>query len=432
MPSLTRRTLSTVALVAVAATPALGAAPTAIQPGAPASIQPAASTASSDELTDVLYVSNNWGGTIDVLRGSGDYEKLGQINAIPDKKKRMAEIALNPIHWPIFLYIRHTAGEGHDQFVDDTYSTKDGKAVIVSRPSFADVVSIDTATNEINWRFKMTGFRSDHMAISPDGTRVAVSDSSANRVHVLDMATGDEVGTYSTGDRPHENVFSPDGKEIWTMSIGNVENSFDDVDQQRKDLLKGKRNITVVDATTFETKRTIDMRERLDDAGFDTHSDAVRPIAFTPDHSKAYFQVSYYGGFFEYDVAKDEITRNKTLPKNPALSPDRGTWVNDSRHHGLTMSPEGDKLCVAGTMDDYAMVVGREKLENGPIVGAKKPYWSTVSADGKDCIVSESESDSVTAISFDTGEKVTSVGVGDHPQRVRVGVIPSGWSGPKN
>ena len=91
------------------------------------------------------------------------------------------------------------------------------------------------------------------------------------------------------------------------------------------------------------------MRQRLDAFGRTDLSDAVRPAVFTPDESKLYFQVSFFNGFVEYDVATDRITRVKTLPKNPATSEDRTTWVNDSRHHGLSMSPDGTKLCVAGT-----------------------------------------------------------------------------------
>ena len=374
-----------------------------------------------------MFVSNNWDGTIDVLAGPGKLHSIGKINAIPDKKERLTQIALNPAAWIAFLYIRNTAGEGHDQYVDDTYSVDGGKSVVVSRPSFADVVSIDTATNKIKWRFPMTGFRADHMALSPDGSRVAVSDSSANLVHVLNVRTGVQEGQFKTGDKPHENVFSPDGKYLWNMSIGNVENAFDAPDQ---DWAKGDRHITVVDAETFQTVKTIDMRSRLDAAGRKDLSNAVRPIAFTPDFTKAYFQVSFFNGFAEYDVRNDKVTRLNELPKNPDLTPDRTKWVNDSRHHGLAMSPDGSSLCVAGTMDDYATVVDRESFRMGPRVTADKPYWATVSPDQKSCIISESGSDRVTSISFATGQKEYSTPVGDHPQRVRVGQIPEGWTSP--
>ncbi|WP_345562068.1 MULTISPECIES: YncE family protein [Streptomyces] len=393
---------------------------------APATVAGAAPDSSAAALREVMFVGNNWEGTADVIKSSGDFAKVGRINVIPDKDQRMAEINADPIRWIAFMTIRNSVGEGHDQFVDDMYSTPDGRSVVVSRPSFADVVSIDLATGSINWRFPVSGYRSDHMAVSPDGKRVAVSASTGNTVHVLDIVTGKQLGSFATGDKPHENIFSNDGKYIWNMSIGDVNTA---TDAPWLDWTKGNRLITVVDATTYKQVKVIDMRQRLDAIGLKEYSDAVRPAVFSPDESKLYFQVSFFNGFFEYDIATDKITRTKTLPKNPATSDDRTTFVNDSRHHGISMKPDGSKLCVAGTMDDYATVVDRATLQEGPLVPVAKPYWATVSGDGKSCVVSESGADQVTAIDFATGKKTVSVPVGDHPQRVRLGHVTAGWTG---
>lgn len=392
-----------------------------------APVAPAATTDTAAGLREVMFVGNNWDGTADVINSRGDFAKIGRINVIPDKDQRLTEIYLNPIKLIYFLGIRNGPGEGHDQFVDDMYSTPDGTAMVVSRPSFADVVSIDLASGRINWRFPVSGYRSDHMTVSPDGTRVAVSASTSNTVHVLDIRTGKQLGSFKTGDKPHENVFTDGGRYLWNMSIGEVNTA---LDAPAWDWTKGDRRITVVDATTFKEVRVIDMRARLDAFGRKDLSDAVRPVAFTPDESKLYFQVSFFNGFLEYDLASDKITRAKTLPKNPATSEDRTTWVNDSRHHGMSMNATGDKLCIAGTMDDYATIVDRASLQEGPLVAASKPYWATVSGDGESCVISESGADRVTAIDFATGRKVASVAVGDHPQRVRIAHVASDWTGP--
>ncbi|MEU1874514.1 MULTISPECIES: YncE family protein [unclassified Streptomyces] len=414
MPALTTRHLGAVA------------AALALTVAAPAATASAAPDTRAD-LREVMFVGNNWDGTADVIRSTGDFAGIGRINVVPDKAERMAEINADPIKWIYFQAIRNGVGEGHDQLVDDMYSTPDGSSVVVSRPSFADVVSLDLATGDINWRFPVSGYRSDHMAVSPDGTRVAVSASTSNTVHVLDIETGEQVGSFGTGDKPHENIFSRDGRYLWNMSIGEVNTA---LDAPWLDWTKGDRRITVVDARTYQRVKVIDMRERLDAIGLGDHSDAVRPAVFSPDESKLYFQVSFFNGFLEYDVATDRITRTKTLPKNPATSEDRTTWVNDSRHHGLSMSPDGARICVAGTMDDYATVVDRGTLREGPLVSAAKPYWATVSGDGRHCVVSESGADQVTAIDFATGEKSVSVPVGDHPQRVRIGHVAADWTAP--
>ncbi|MEU0877102.1 YncE family protein [Lentzea sp. NPDC005914] len=386
-----------------------------------------ASANAAPPLREVMFVGNNWDGTADVVKSTGDFARIGRLNVIPDKSQRLTEIYLNPIKLAFFLGIRSGPGEGHDQFVDDMYTTPDGSAVVVSRPSFADVVSLDLATGKVKWRFPVSGFRSDHMAVSPDGARIAVSASTSNTVHVLDINTGRQLGSFKTGDKPHENVFTNGGRYIWNMSIGEVNNNFDAPDQ---DWLKGDRHITVVDAATYQVVKTIDMRGKLNGFGRSDLSNAVRPAVFSPDFSKLYFQVSFFNGFVEYDVATDTVTQVKTLPKNSNTSDDRTTFVNDSRHHGLSMNPDGSKLCVAGTMDDYATVVDRATLQQGPLVTASKPYWATVSGDGRQCVISESGSDQITAIDFSTGQKVVSVPVGDHPQRVRLGHVAADWTGP--
>ncbi|QLQ40019.1 YncE family protein [Micromonospora robiginosa] len=408
-----RAGLAALAALALAVSTPLAAAP------APASAAAA--------LEEVMFVGNNWDGTADVIRSRGDYARIGRIDVIPDRTARLREIYLNPIKLAYFLGIRQGPGEGHDQFVDDMYTTPDGSALVVSRPSFADVVSIDLATGGVRWRFPVSGYRADHMAVSPDGTRVAVSASTSNTVHVLDIRTGVQLGSFGTGDKPHENIFTDGGRRLWNMSIGEVNT---DLDAPWLDWTKGDRKITVADTSTFQVVKVIDMRDRLDAAGRRDLSDAVRPAVFTPDGSRLYFQVSFFNGLVEYDVAADRITRVATLPKNPATSEDRTTWVNDSRHHGLSVSPDGSRLCVAGTMDDYATVVDRATLREGTLVPASKPYWATVSGDGRDCVISESGADRVTAISFATGQKVASVPVGDHPQRVRIGHLPEGWTPP--
>ncbi|MFJ3904887.1 YncE family protein [Streptomyces sp. NPDC090025] len=404
-----------------------GAAATAPAAGADAGTAPAApASRAAADLREVMFVGNNWDGTADVIESRGEFRRIGRVNVIPDRDERMREIHLDPIRLAYFLGVRSGPGEGHDQFVDDMYATPDGSAMVVSRPSFADVVSIDLRTGRVNWRFPVSGYRSDHMAVSPDGTRVAVSASTANTVHVLDIVTGRQLGSFTTGDKPHENVFTSDGL-LWNMSIGEVTTA---LDAPWLDWTKGDRKITVVDAATLRTVRVTDMRDRLDAFGRGDLSDAVRPLVFTPDEKKLYFQVSFFNGFLEYDIATDRITRLKTLPANPATSTDRTTWVNDSRHHGLSMSPDGTKLCVAGTMDDYATVVDRATLQEGPLVETSKPYWATVSGDGRSCVVSESGADRVSAIEFATGRRVASVSVGDHPQRVRIAHVPADWTGP--
>src|SRR5215211_3515873 len=371
---------------------------------------------------DVLYVGNNWDGTADVIDPT-TFARLTRLNIIPDKDARMAEIMANPDRLAYFLAIRQLVGEGHDQFVDDMFSSHDGRFLYVSRPSFADVVAFDLATRRIVWRTPVEGYRSDHMAISPDGTRLVVSASTARKAHVIDAQSGNIVGSFESGDSPHENNFSRDGGRIYHASIGMV---YTPLDQPVFDTTKGDRWFQIVDANTLQVLRRIDMGQKLEEAGYPDMSSAVRPMALSPDERYVYFQVSFFHGFVEYDLQEDRVLRLAHLPTTDETPPTREQYVLDSAHHGLSMNPEGTKLCAAGTMDGYAAIVNRSTFSYQLAAFGDKAYWSTNSGDGAYCFVSFSGDDEVSVVSYAEEKEVARIRVGDHPQRMRMGRFQRG------
>jgi len=379
---------------------------------------PAAAAAQGTK--DVMYVGNNWDGTADVVDPVAQ-ERLARINIIPDIEERMAEIMRNPADYGYFLGIREVVGEGHDQFVDDMFSSPDGRFLYVSRPSLKDVVAFDLTSRKIVWRVEVDGNRSDHMAISPDGSRLLVSASTAKNVHVVDTRTGKVVADFASGDQPHENNYSADGNLIFHASIGSV---FTPTDDPMLDGTKGERFFQVVDGDTYEILKRVDVGRKLAEFGRPGMSSAVRPMAISPDEKTFYFQVSFFHGFVEYDLLQDKITRLVELPiSEDARRKRRDEYLLDSAHHGLTMNPEGTKLCVAGTMSDYAAIVDRASFRHAIASQGVKPYWSTNTGDGKHCFVSYSGDDAVSVISYATEKEVARIPVDDHPQRMRAGTI---------
>ncbi len=369
----------------------------------------------------VVFVGNNWEGTVDLLE-PGTFDRLGRINMIPDQDARMMEIATNPERLAYYLAIREAIGEGHDQLVDDMYTSNDGRLLIASRPSYADVVAVSIETGELVWRFPVAGQRADHMAISPDGRKLVVSASTANLVHVLRVSDGKELGTFPSGGSPHENVFIDGGKRIIHASIGYV---YTPTDQDLADPAKGERVFEIVSAKKpFKVERRYNLRKALDARGLDDLSTAVRPMTLSPDEKTVYFQVSFFHGFLEMSRRTGEIERVKRLPNLIPNTP-REQYLLDSAHHGIAMNPSGTKICVAGTMSDYATVVKTRGYDRGPLLKKKggKPYWVTQSWNGRHCYISWSGTDQIAKISYRTGRIVDQKQVGDHPQRIRNGFV---------
>ena len=278
------------------------------RPGTPAA--DAAEKARTPLKRRVLAVSNNWDGTVDII-DPRTLKRLKRINVAPDREARIQEKLANPVDAVFFLAIRQQIGEGNDQFADDAFTSPDGRFLYVSRPSFADVVSINMRTGKIVWRVEVEGQRSDHMGLSRNGRKLLVSDSTANKVFAINTAKGEIIGSFPSGDSPHENNFSKNGRRIYHASIGRV---YTPTDMDEFDTSKGVQVFEIVNARTLKVIKQLDMGEELERAGYPGMSSAVRPMTLSPDERFVYFQVSFFHGFIEYYLKRFRVRRVINLP----------------------------------------------------------------------------------------------------------------------
>jgi hypothetical protein len=436
----------------------------------PATGHEPATAAPRTQLRDVMWVGNNWAGTATVVDERTLRVLKTGVNLVPDKAQELRDIYLAPDRLAFYLAIQQGPGEGHDQYVDDMFTTPDGRHLAVSRPSFGDVVWIDIARattgqpGPIVREQQMDGYRTDHMGVSPDGRRLLVSDSTERQVleysmvdEVLPDGTrvrmGDRLRSFESGETPHESNFTADGDRIFHASIGKVytPGDYPNIGPVKigpvHDAIKGDRWFQVVDNTDFSVTRRWDMGKELAEAGYPDMSPAVRPMAVAPDERFVYLQVSYFHGIVEFDteapdlngavdytagtVPEPRVGAVKRVIPLPNRVPDlpRELYVNDSAHHGLAIDEDGTTLCAAGTMDDYVALVDRTTTERQVFDEQStghaylKPYWATEGL-GDTCWVSLSGSDAVAVLDFETGEELAFLPVGDHPQRVRHGDVP--------
>ncbi|QYJ04351.1 serine/threonine protein kinase [Nocardioides panacisoli] len=468
MPRSTPRRLAVSALALAAAVAGAAGLPGA----APATADPADAAKPVGKQREVMWVGNNWAGTASVVDVDSLEILRSGVDLIPDKAEELARIRTSPIDLAFYLAIQAGPGEGHDQYVDDMFTTNDGRYLAVSRPSFADVVWIDIekATNgepdSIVREQQMDGFRTDHMAVSPDGRRLLVSDSTSRQVieyamgdetlpDGTEVVMGDRLRTFESGETPHESNYTVDGERIFHASIGRVYTPLDGTGNSFLDMLlkpvidaaKADRWFQVVRNDDFEIEQRWDMAHELAEAGHPNMSSAVRPMAVAPGGRFLYYQVSFFHGLVEFDTQAPDtngttdyalgdqeepptgaVTRVIELEDRVPTMP-RELYVNDSAHHGLSIDESGETLCVAGTMDDYAALVdvstGEATYYDEQTTGHTylKPYWTTEGPHDT-CWISLSESDAVAVLDTRTGEELAYLPVGDHPQRVRLGTVP--------
>jgi hypothetical protein len=198
--------------------------------------------------------------------------------------------------------------------------------------------------------------------------------------------------------------------------------------------------------------RRWDLGKELAEAGFPGMSSAVRPMVLTPDERTAFLQVSFFHGIVEFKLRKKDPTgggdystgsrpepatgkvkRLIPLPiSDEAAALTREEYVLDSAHHGIAINKRGTRLCVAGTMSDYAAIVsrktGRAKVFDGSAKFLRnrtysRPYWATTSHVDGNCWVSMAGSDLVMVIDYRKKKVINEIAVGDHPQRVRDGLV---------
>lgn len=410
----------------------------------------------------VMFVGNNWAGTATVVDADTREVLRRGLDLVPDLEEELAAIRTDPERLAFYLAVQQGPGEGHDQLVDDMFTTRNGRYLVVSRPSLGDVVWIDIAKaaaddpTAIVREQQMDGHRTDHMGLSPDGRRLLVSDSTARQVIEYAMARqtlpdgtvvrmGDRLRTFESGETPHENTYSDDGRTIFHASIGRVYTPGDH-GTVLEDPVKGDRWFQVVRDRDFRVLRRWDMGKELAEAGYPGMSSAVRPMALGPDERFLWFQVSFFHGYVEFDTRAPDLNGVVDYSSDTLPEPRRGAvtrvvplpnrvptmpleqYVNDSAHHGLSIGDDDRTLCVAGTMDDYAALVDsrttRRWIFDRATTGHDylKPYWTTEGPHGT-CWISLSESDAVAVLDVRRRTEVAYLAVGDHPQRVRQGVV---------
>jgi YVTN family beta-propeller protein len=357
---------------------------------------------------DVVFVANAEDGTVSVL-DARTFRVIKTLDVIPDGERPSP--AEDPVHFLSSPLVVAAAGTNLAQDLD---VSPDGRTLYVSRGHRGDVAAFDIASGAMWWRAAVGGFRADHMTLSEDGRRLFVSALTENEVEVLDAATGRFVGSFPTGEWPHDNEVSPDGRRVYNGSLGNilVPPEVRDRPDEAQPLLGPETVITVADARSLEVLRTIPFRR------------GVRPFVITRNERRLYAQLSELHGLVEVEVRTGRTLRTLDLPVNDGVTSD--DYDFEAPHHGLALSPDQRYLCVAGRASDYVAIVSTRTLRPVRVLPVDDaPGWAENTPDGRHCVVASTRADTVTVVSYRTLRVVATIEVGDGPKHVAAARVPA-------
>lgn len=263
----------------------------------------------------------------------------------------------------------------------------------------ASVVAIDTATDKVLWRVAVSE-KPNLPSVSGDGRYVYVPIFSSDHVEVVDTAKQSVIAKIRVGARPHNTFTSADGKRIYvTAALQN--------------------QVVVIDVATQRIISIIPC------------GDQVRPIAVTRDEKTMYVQFSGLDGFAIADLThRNEgdpfLGRMVETIRHPPLAEGIEPAKHNTLAHGLALSPDEKYLASVSVVGEHVSFysVPDNKLMRTVKVG-KAPRWVTFSNDGRLAYVSNTGSDSVSAISMETLKESVRIPAGKEPKRILTVVVPN-------
>lgn len=346
----------------------------------------------------VALVANAFDGTVDLI-DQRSLRRIGRIDVAPDYRRCVAAGGAAGAFGSCVVD-NELAARGVLILVDDLRVSPDGRMLYVSRPSLGDVAAFSLRTERRLWRLDVPGRYADHLALSPDGTRLVVSDRGLDVVHEVDTASVSITDRFATGDTPHGNEYSEDGERVYNGSMG----------QGMAPAAECGCWLTIADADTLDVRRVIEFDQ------------GVRPFVVMPNGGRAYIQLTHLPGFVEYDLRRERPLRTMRLPvpdQSTLLEPDSSPPA--ATHHGIAVDGDRRTICAAATISDYAAIVRRRSLSvKGIVHVGDEPAWASWSGDGRYCFVANRDSDDVSVVSLRRPREVARIDVGDHPVRIRM------------
>ena len=234
--------------------------------------------------------------------------------------------------------------------------TPDGTRVYVTNDGSDTVSVISTATNTVIGLPIAVGDGPQGVAVTPDGLRVYVANFNSNNVSVIDTATNTVIATVAVGTNPHGVAVTPDGTRVYVVNLNSS-------------------NVSVISTTTNTVTATV--------------TAGANPIgvAVTPDGTRVYVTNFIFGSgtVSVLSTATNTVTATVTVGSSP---------------FGVAVTPDGTRVYVANAGGSNASVIDTAtNTVIATVAVGTNPRGVAVTPDGTRVYVANRSSNNVSVIS---------------------------------
>lgn len=291
-----------------------------------------------------------------------------------------------------------------------------------------DLTVIDPVTLKVTGSVKV-GHAPHGLIASASGDRIYVTVEGTQKLLVINTANDQILGEASLGQIPNQPTLTRDGQfcyvplrgeaaiEIVDLTAMKVvkrlaapawpHNAYTSADGRRIYLgsIQGQ-TLMILDPASQTVVDQISM------------GSGVRPMAIPRQGSQIYVALSKLHGFAVFDVDQKKIIKRIELPPLP---PDTPRPFLDTYTHGLLLVNSERELWVTSCPGSAVYVFTLPDLkQTAKVAVGKFPNWLTVTKDNRVVFVSNTESNTVTAIDARNTQVLATIPVGKAPKRLLV------------
>jgi YVTN family beta-propeller protein len=306
-----------------------------------------------------LYVTNEVSGDMTII-DSGNYNviatvPLGKrprgIHASPDRKTIYVALSGTPI-----------AGPGVDE------------STLPPPDKSADGLGVFDVAQRKVVRVIKAGSDPENFDVSPDGSKIYISNEDDAAVSVVDIASGTVIKSAKVGEQPEGVKVTPDGKLVWVTS-------------------EETGTISVFDPEAGKVLKTFKVGHR------------PRSVAFTADGKHAYVNAENDGTIVLVDAVAYKVIKPIQLGKPGVIKP-----------MSVLMAPDGAKLFVSTGRGHMVFTIDptNNSILGSVEVGAR-PWGIALSPDGKTLYSANGPSNDVSVVDVASNTVTRKVKAGTGP-----------------